>query len=163
MIDFKAKNIIVGHFIVQGPSPLETRCPGYYAADMETYYKIPGRYPIYLNFEFVGWTMPMPRITVHADCYATKCVTYSGFGGVNFASKETGPEPTRPIVFNPFTLKDLVESGKAEMLPGFDFLALEFGAMLDMILELWKSDIERRLKIESEAFRAQCELERLHS
>lgn len=163
MIDFKAKNIIVGYFIVHGPSPLETRCPGYYAADMETYYKIPGRYPIYLNFEFVGWIMPMPRINVHADCYAVKCVTYSGFGGVNFSSKETGPRPTHPIVFQPSTLKDLVESGKAKILPGFDFLTLEFEVVLYMIREYWKNDIERRLKIESEAFIAQCDLERLHS
>lgn len=160
MINFCGKTII-GHYTVYGPSRLMHRCPSYYAADSETYFRVPGTYPIYLSFKFVGWEIPMPKIVVHCDCYSVEKKYYSGFCGVNFGCTTDGPGPTRQEVWSPYSLDTMVEQGTVTLLPDFEFFGEDYGSILDHCARLWEIDVDRRISENPKDFRAKMDKEAL--
>lgn len=100
------------------------RCPSHYAADWEVLEREPGDYPVRITFEG-GYLIPMPTwVLVGIPATRVDGATYSGFGGVNFASRELskGERVTDTIQTYPFTLKGMIEAGKLTLKPEFAWL-----------------------------------------
>jgi hypothetical protein len=116
-------SVVVGKWI-EKVSREETRCPSYYAADWETLVTIPGEYPLTLTFEG-GYTIPMPYWLLCGIAATRKAgALYSGFGGNNFASTklEAGESVALTLQMSAYKIRELVESGRVELLPGFEWL-----------------------------------------
>jgi hypothetical protein len=96
---------------------------GSYAADTELLRTREGEYPARVIFE-AGYGIPKPywlMVKIDADRISGK--TYSGFGGVNFASRDL---PLKPAPFRiqayAYQIRDLVDAGKIEILPEYEWL-----------------------------------------
>ncbi len=114
--------ITIGHYVVREPKTV-SRCPSYYAADWEKLELKPGRYPLRLTFEG-GYLIPMPYwLLARIDAVRLDGATYSGFGGVNFAENELpkGEKVQYGVQRQRYELRDLVEAGLVELLPGFEW------------------------------------------
>jgi len=77
---------VIGTVIIAEAQEPVTENHTYYAADYRTYRVQPGTYEIQLTRDSgSGWVLVTVDVEVDAD------VTFSGFGGVNFASNDRGP------------------------------------------------------------------------
>ena len=114
--------IFIG-YLVEAKTRDERRCPGYYAADYEVHRTKPGKYPLRLLFSS-GYTVPMPYWLLGAiDSEVVEGKTYSGFGGVNFSSRDLPSGPSKLHVQTSFNvLKDMIRDGSVELLPGMEWL-----------------------------------------
>lgn len=124
--------IKIGEIIEEGRTL--TRCPGYYAADYEKLELEPGRYPLYVTIEG-GYMFPMPYwLVASIPARRIEGKTYSGFGGVNFASTDLPQEDvTYGVQAYAYSLAKMIEDGRVELSPGFELLAedrLAFGRTL---------------------------------
>lgn len=128
-----SKSILIGYINETGREI--TRCPGYYAADWEKLQLKPGRYEIRVTVEG-GYTCPMPYwLVAGIDARRVEGKTYSGFGGVNYSSRDL---PVEDVTYNfqtyAYHLQKLVDEGMVELLPGFELLAedkIAFGKSLE--------------------------------
>ena len=99
----------------------EVQCsPSSYAADWEILKTRPGRYPVKLRFS-TGYQIPMPdtlHFGIEADRIAGK--TYSGMGGVNYASSDL-PLVPKKLSRSPYihSLHSIVSAGDIELFPMF--------------------------------------------
>lgn len=112
--------IIIGYWIVSEPEE-RSFCPSYYAADWEQVELKPGKYPLVLTF-VGGYTIPMPKtLRAKIDAKTVAGKLYSGFGGVNFASRDIAKGPTTyHFSAYGYQIHDLVKNGRAELLPEFE-------------------------------------------
>jgi hypothetical protein len=116
-------NVVIGKWIEKA-SREETRCPSYYAADWETLVTIPGEYPLTLTFEG-GYTIPMPYWLLCGISATRKAgATYNGFGGNNFSSNalKVGESTSLNLQMYAYQIRELVESGRVELLPEFQWM-----------------------------------------
>jgi hypothetical protein len=115
-------NIRVGTFHELAPREIR-QCPSYYAADWEVLRTTAGDYP--LNLAVVGgYTIPMPQwAMVGIDAVRIAGQEFSGFGGVNFASKELPKiATTYSLQLRAYGLSELVSGGKVTLAPEFGIL-----------------------------------------
>jgi hypothetical protein len=83
--------------LVIEPGETITRCPSYYAADTETLQLTPGEYPVFpttVDGREASWDNPY-YINASVPAVRIDGRTYSGFGGVNFSSRELPHEPVQ--------------------------------------------------------------------
>jgi len=101
------------------------RSPSHYAADWETIRTIPGDVPLYVTFTG-GYMVPMPyAATASVPAETLAGATYSGVGGVNFASREIQPGPTTYNIFlYTYMLAKAIEAGRVTLAPEFAVLGL---------------------------------------
>ena len=117
-----AIDVTIGEYVVREPREV-TRCPSYYAADWERLRLKPGRYPVRLRFEG-GYGVPMPYwLLARIDATRVAGATYSGFGGVNFASHEllAGEAVAFHLQSYDYELPTFVAQGTIELLPGCEW------------------------------------------
>ena len=114
--------LVIGSFTEKVERVL-TRCPGYYAADHETHRTTPGSYPLRLVF-VGGYIHPMPYwLLISIDSNIIDGKTYSGFGGVNYSSRDIPSGPSRwPVQTYFFGLQDLIREGTVKLLPEFEWV-----------------------------------------
>ena len=103
---------IVGEWVEEESREVR-RNPSTYAADWEILRTKPGRYQVRItSIDGKPWGSPyFLDIRIDADRVGGK--TYSGFGGVNFASKELSLEP-KTLFLRPYAyqFQDLVDEGR---------------------------------------------------
>ena len=139
--------VVIGHWVEKAPRKL-SRCPGYYAADWEEHVTKPGRYPLVMVF-VGGYTCPMPYwIVTGIDSEIVDGQTYSGFGGLNFASKEARKGPSRyPVQTYGYLLPDMIKEGCVELLPGMEWALDKMESMAftwDQVKDMSKAGAEAR-------------------
>lgn len=108
------------------------RSPSYYAADWEKVRTIPGDVPLFVTFTG-GYMVPMPHCaTAGVPAETIDGATYSGFGGVNFASTPIKPGPTTYTVWlYSYMLAEAVAAGRVTLAPEFAVLALSHRDAID--------------------------------
>ena len=101
--------------------------PSYYAADYEILRTKPGRYPVKLeSIDAKPWGRPY-YVAIRIDADRIDGRLYSGFGGLNFASRELPQEP-KPLSFRRYAyeLQELVAQGVVVLnAAGLEYLAYE--------------------------------------
>ena len=153
-----AFTITVGNYIINEEREV-THCPSYYAADHETLKLRPGKYPVRVLIEgqmlytdgVDGKACPVPRwILVGVDSTRVSGRLYNGFGGVNYSSVEmpAGETVVYNLQFNVFTIKELIEKGHVEPLPGMEHICEQLGNNEYELAKSWTFDDVKRLAVE---------------
>lgn len=117
-----------------------SHCPSYYAADHEKLRVIPGDYEARLML-VGGYTFPMPQwLLVGIKTTRLSGALYSGFGGVNFASRQlpVGEAVDYTIQTHSYQIAEAVAAGRLTLKPAFQWLANpDHRAVLDAAPRTW--------------------------
>lgn len=118
------------------------QCPSYYAADWEILQTEPGDYPVTIDDRYLHVAIPARRIDG---------ATYSGFAGVNFASRALPVEPKPYLVqAYDYSLPEFIDSGTVSLSPdGAAFMADRIASWREMHSRLARERAERESFMDS--------------
>lgn len=118
-------SVLIGKWVEKESRDI-TQCPSYYAADYEVLRTRVGEYPVRLTFQG-GYIIPMPYwVLVGIDADRIEGKIYSGFGGVNYSSRDlpVGPKQYHIQAYQ-YHLTDMVKQGLIQLDSGFEWLITE--------------------------------------